>query len=64
MQQLHSDAFESYCLRCHAPAAETAVACGNCRTSFRGAGAFDRVCAPRPSALFGEIFGSDSRSES
>ena len=58
MQPTNSDALESYCLRCQEPAAETAIACGNCRTSFAGAGAFHRISAPRPASLFTELFGS------
>ena len=64
MQPINADALESYCLRCHTPADETAIACGNCRTSFAGAGAFHRITAPRPSSLFVELFGSGAGSAS
>ena len=58
MQPNHFDAFDCYCLRCQAPASETARACERCETPFTGSGAFDRVIGPRPSPVFAELCGS------
>ena len=46
-----------YCARCLAPVSTQASSCSSCRTSFAGAGRFDRIQGPAPSAIFAQIFG-------
>jgi predicted amidophosphoribosyltransferase len=40
------------CARCWAPVRADAAACPSCSTPFSGAGRFDRIQGPPPSAFF------------
>ena len=52
--------FTHYCAHCLAPADPESDRCQSCDAPFTGAGRFDRLHGPAPSAEFGSLFGRRS----